>query len=171
MSSVRSVSVLGVEVVEVYYGHLGSFVGQEYPGQPGTFDTQTLHEVWNDHWEVSGGCDVILSRSVSLIARMEYIDSNTQIPNSNQVPVTQGDYYISFTGVPYASNPANNRRFQEAEPMRRWHGDYDATRRKGPCPRAGTTSMMGLEENCLYLNVFTKNINTRNNQVGVWPAL
>ena len=102
-----------------------------------------------------------------LIARMEYIDSSTQIPNSNQVPVTQGDYYISFTGVPYASNPANNRRFQEAEPLRRWHGDYDATRRKGPCPRAGTTSMMGLEENCLYLNVFTKNINTRNNQVGL----
>ena len=111
-----------------------------------------------------------MSHSVSLIVRMEYIDSNTQIPNSNQVPVTQGDYYISFTGVPYASNPANNRRFQEAEPMRRWHGDYDATRRKGPCPRAGTTSMMGLEENCLYLNVFTKNINTRNNQVGAWSA-
>ena len=102
-----------------------------------------------------------------MIARMEYIDSNTQIPNSNQVPVTQGDYYISFTGVPYASNPANNRRFQEAEPMRRWHGDYDATRKKGPCPRAGTTSMMGLEENCLHLNVFTKNINTRNNQVSL----
>ena len=98
---------------------------------------------------------------------MEYIDSSPQIADSNRVPGTQGDYFFSFTGIPYASPPANNRRFQEAEPMRRWHGELDATRRKGPCPRAGTTSMMGLEENCLYLNIFTKNINTRTNQVSV----
>ena len=101
---------------------------------------------------------------------MEYIDSSPQIPDSNRVPGTTGDYFISFTGIPYASPPANNRRFQEAEPVRRWHGELDATRKKMPCPRAATTSMMGVDENCLFLNVFTKNIKKRNNyeQVSGW---
>ena len=40
-----------VEVVEVDLLDLG----EEYPGQPGTSDTQTLYEVWNNHWQVSGG--------------------------------------------------------------------------------------------------------------------
>ena len=45
-----------VEVVEV--DHLDMFAGEKYPGQPGTSNTQTLHEVWNNHWEVSEGGDV-----------------------------------------------------------------------------------------------------------------
>lgn len=106
--------------------------------------------------------------SVWSCPRMEYIDSSPQIADSNRVPGTQGDYFFSFTGIPYASPPANNRRFQEAEPLRRWHGQLDATRYKAPCPRTGTTSIMGVDENCLFLNVFTKNIKKRNNyeQVG-----
>ena len=105
-----------------------------------------------------------------ITGRMEYIDSSAQIPDSNRVPGTAGDYFISFTGIPYASPPANNRRFQEAEPVRRWHGELDATRKKTPCPRAATTSIMGVDENCLFLNVFTKNIKKRNNyeQVTGW---
>ena len=61
------VEVVVVEVVEVVeevevvveVDHLDLFAGSEYPGQSGTSDTQTLHEVWNNHWQVSGGWDVI----------------------------------------------------------------------------------------------------------------
>ena len=45
------------------------------------------------------------------------------------------EYYFSFTGIPYATPPVSNRRFEEAEPVLGWHGDLDATRPKRPCPR------------------------------------
>ena len=60
MSLARSVllAVEVEEVEEVEVDHLELFAGSEYPGQPGTFNSQTLHEVWNNHWQVSGAGDV-----------------------------------------------------------------------------------------------------------------
>ena len=46
-----------------------------------------------------------------------------------------GEYFYSFTGVPYATPPISNMRFQEAEPRLGWHGDLDATQTKNACPR------------------------------------
>ena len=46
-----------------------------------------------------------------------------------------GEYYYSFTGIPYATPPVSNMRFQEVEPRLGWHGDLDATQNKNACPR------------------------------------
>ena len=60
MSLARSVLLVEeYEVVEVVEDdHLDLFAGSEYPGQSGTANTQTLHEIWNNHRQVSGGGDV-----------------------------------------------------------------------------------------------------------------
>ena len=42
-----------------------------------------------------------------------------------------------------------------------WPGELDATRTKAACPRGGAMRMM--TEDCLYLNIYTKNLIKRNN--------
>ena len=43
-----------------------------------------------------------------------------------------------------------------------WPGELDATRTKPACPRGGA-SMRMMTEDCLYLNIYTKNLIKRNN--------
>ena len=69
---------------------------------------------------------------------------------------------LSFTGIPYATPPVSNRRLSEAEPVLGWPGELDATRTKAACPRGGSHMRM-MTEDCLYLNIYTKNLIKRNN--------
>merc|ERR1719232_676264 len=104
-------------------------------------------------WTALGQDDIIQGRSQpersllththqtrfgTITGRIKYTDSSqltSQLPGG-QVPSSAGEYFFSFTGIPYATPPVANRRFQEAEPFLGWHGDLDATRTKPPCPRS-----------------------------------
>jgi len=106
------------------------------------------------------------TRFGTITGRIKYTDTNQMqgIGDSGRVPSNPGEYFFSFSGIPYATPPMGSRRLQEAEPVYSWHGDLDATRPKLGCPRAGRNSI-GVTEDCLYLNVFTKNlIKTRTGQ-------
>nr|AIY27452.1 thyroglobulin [Fukomys anselli] len=60
-----------------------------------------------------------------------------------------------FLGVPYASPPLADSRFQAPEPLN-WTGSWDATKPRASCwlPGIRTPQPPGVSEDCLYLNVF-----------------
>nr|CAH7738335.1 unnamed protein product [Callosobruchus chinensis] len=67
-----------------------------------------------------------------------------------------GNYY-SFLGIPYAKPPIGERRFKAPEPVEPWKGVKDATQRGAECPQYMIVTF-GKEDNCLNLNVFTKEL-------------
>ncbi|XP_004580794.2 thyroglobulin [Ochotona princeps] len=60
-----------------------------------------------------------------------------------------------FLGVPYATPPLEEGRFQAPEPLN-WTGSWDATKPRASCWQPGTRTPAppGVSEDCLYLNVF-----------------
>ncbi|XP_030749337.1 bile salt-activated lipase-like [Sitophilus oryzae] len=83
-----------------------------------------------------------------------------------------GSKFYSFLGVPYATSPNGTRRFKVAEAPVAWDGVKNATVEGNACPQynALTNSVIG-DEDCLFLNVFTRNLpeeNTKAKDVMVW---
>ncbi|VEN56833.1 unnamed protein product [Callosobruchus maculatus] len=65
--------------------------------------------------------------------------------------------FYSFLGIPYAKPPIGERRFKAPEPVEPWKGVKDATKRGAECPQFMAVTF-GNEDNCLNLNVFTKEL-------------
>ncbi|XP_015591452.1 esterase FE4 [Cephus cinctus] len=68
--------------------------------------------------------------------------------------------YYSFKGIPYVKPTVGDNRFKPSQPAEPWSGVYDATEHKSSCVfycmiRQG---IMG-DEDCLYLNVYTPDVN------------
>lgn len=77
-----------------------------------------------------------------------------------------------FLGIPYAAPPVGNLRWQPPQPVKKWKDTYDATEYKSTCPQvtelgafAGPASV---NEDCLYLSVFTSNKSNGKKPVLVW---
>ncbi|XP_077565043.1 acetylcholinesterase-1-like [Haemaphysalis longicornis] len=70
----------------------------------------------------------------------------------------------TFLGIPYAIPPLGNLRFLKPKPQRPWQGTYNATSGKPSCmqPRVPWVFVIptSIEEDCLYLNVWTPNLST-----------
>ncbi|KAL7741882.1 hypothetical protein ACLKA6_012099 [Drosophila palustris] len=68
-----------------------------------------------------------------------------------------GKTIYAFRGIPYAEPPIRELRFEPPKPIRSW-GDavLKATSDSLVCPQTGITLLMS--EDCLKLNVFTKNL-------------
>jgi para-nitrobenzyl esterase len=63
----------------------------------------------------------------------------------------------AFLGVPYAAPPVGDLRWKPPEPLKKWKGMREATRFGAACPQlpAGWLPYIGWSEDCLYLNVWT----------------
>jgi para-nitrobenzyl esterase len=77
-----------------------------------------------------------------------------------------------FLGIPYAAPPVGKLRWQPPQPVKKWRDTYDATDYKSTCPQvtelgafAGPASV---NEDCLYLSVFTSNKKNGKKPVLVW---
>lgn len=73
------------------------------------------------------------------------------------------DFY-SFTSIPYAKPPINELRFKPPETVDSWDGILDATKESNMCIQNNhfflpIRHLILGEEDCLYLNVYTPNIN------------
>ncbi|XP_063545596.1 juvenile hormone esterase-like isoform X2 [Cydia strobilella] len=68
-----------------------------------------------------------------------------------------GKAYYSFQGIPYAKPPLGTLRFQAPQPLEPWDGVRDATS-EGNISAQIKFDMFEGDENCLYLNVYTPNI-------------
>lgn len=71
-----------------------------------------------------------------------------------------GDEYFSFQRIPYAKPPINELRFSDPQPVSQWSETLDGTIKTSSCIQLSSilNSIVG-EEDCLYLNVYTKNLN------------
>lgn len=73
-----------------------------------------------------------------------------------------GDEYFSFQKIPYAQAPVNKLRFRAPVPHEAWKETLDCTN-EGPVAYSWNNyvhSVVG-NENCLHVNVFTRNINPK----------
>ena len=79
-----------------------------------------------------------------------------------------------FLGIPYAAPPVGNLRWRPPQAVEHWHAPRDATQFGSSCPQVtelGAFAGPGsINEDCLYLNVFTSNFghNGSRNPVLVW---
>ncbi|KAH6929575.1 hypothetical protein HPB50_002783 [Hyalomma asiaticum] len=70
-----------------------------------------------------------------------------------------------FLGIPYAMPPVGKLRFSKPQPVQPWHGPYDATHAKDSCVQLHDPALFdiptALSEDCLYLNVWTPLVSSR----------
>ncbi|XP_067206770.1 uncharacterized protein [Linepithema humile] len=81
-----------------------------------------------------------------------------------------GDKYIAFRGIPYAKPPVGELRFKDPVLPESWSGDRDASKFENNAVQLDIfTQQITGNEDCLYLNVYTTNINLENKRpVMVW---
>ncbi|KAL1502037.1 hypothetical protein ABEB36_007244 [Hypothenemus hampei] len=71
-----------------------------------------------------------------------------------------GGKFFKFLGIPYAKAPIGELRFKAPQPAEPWSGVRDATKEgpEAPSPDLYFTYFIGSENNCLNLNVYTKEL-------------
>lgn len=71
--------------------------------------------------------------------------------------------YISFLGIPYAQKPIGNLRFKDPQKPSPWNEVLQACEEKSGCLSIDEfqKSLVGSED-CLYLNIFTKDVRPKN---------
>ncbi|KAI9580762.1 hypothetical protein GQX74_013263 [Glossina fuscipes] len=70
-------------------------------------------------------------------------------------------FYYAFEGIPYAKPPIGKLRFRAPEPPEPWKHVLDCTScRSKPIQRHLTFKFIEGSEDCLYLNVYTKKLNS-----------
>ncbi|XP_058799349.1 uncharacterized protein LOC131668894 [Phymastichus coffea] len=74
----------------------------------------------------------------------------------------EGNEFCSFKGIPYAKPPVAELRFSDPEPVEPWMNVREATTHGPNCPQYNTIPHhVSTIEDCLYLNVYTKNTEPR----------
>jgi para-nitrobenzyl esterase len=73
---------------------------------------------------------------------------------------------VAFLGVPYAAPPTGELRWKPPEPVARWAGIRDATQFGAACPQLPEPWLIypHWSEDCLFLNVWTRQMSARHNQ-------
>lgn len=64
----------------------------------------------------------------------------------------------SFRGIPFAKPPLGQLRWAPPQPTDPWAPNvWDATRYRGDCPQPGnySSAVRDMDEDCLYLNIYT----------------
>lgn len=75
----------------------------------------------------------------------------------------------AFLGIPYAVPPVGNLRWRPPQAHTSWSTTLDATKAGSPCPQAATPfGQASVNEDCLFLNVFTPNPVQTNLPVMIW---
>ncbi|XP_045493180.1 juvenile hormone esterase-like [Colias croceus] len=76
--------------------------------------------------------------------------------------IYDGSRYYSFKGIPYAEAPVGKHRFEAPLPVKPWEGIRDAAQHGPVCTQVNfTTSQTTGSEQCLFLNVYTKSLDTK----------
>lgn len=88
--------------------------------------------------------NIIARTSKGLISGLELLDYNNNM-------------YYAFQSVPYAQPPLGNLRFRPPKEPQPWLGIKDGTKASPTCPQSYGTLFLG-QEDCLYLNVYTKSV-------------
>lgn len=73
-----------------------------------------------------------------------------------------GRNFYAFRGIRYAKAPVGALRFKPAEPVEQWFDIFDATVDGPMCPQPGLNSL-DVSEDCLRLNIFTRDLPSESN--------
>ncbi|KAL9929053.1 juvenile hormone esterase [Glossina fuscipes fuscipes] len=73
-----------------------------------------------------------------------------------------GRNFYAFRGIRYAKPPIDDLRFRPPEPIEQWFTIYDATFDGPMCPQPGLNSA-DVSEDCLRLNIYTKDLPSESN--------
>lgn len=77
--------------------------------------------------------------------------------------------YFSFQGIPYAKPPLGQLRFKDPEEPEAWSGVRDALKEGNDCSQIHLLDQASFgSEDCLYLNVYTPQVNAQGLPVMVW---
>ncbi|XP_049842583.1 acetylcholinesterase-like [Schistocerca gregaria] len=71
----------------------------------------------------------------------------------------RGTPYWNFQGLPYAAPPVGPLRFAEPQPAASWDDVRNATEEAPQCLQVGNAGDVVGDEDCLYLNVYTPELN------------
>ncbi len=102
-------------------------------------------------------------------------DDNGPVANTTEGPVRglTKDKVSQFLGIPYAAPPVGDLRWRPPQPPRK-HGLLDATQYASPCPQVTSLGVFAgpasINEDCLYLNVFTTEAGTSRSWSGFTVA-
>lgn len=77
--------------------------------------------------------------------------------------VTGGDKIASFRGIPFGAPPVDKLRWMPPQPAKCWSGTLNAKKDGPACYQMKNYHSVPESEDCLSLNVFTKNLPTKNN--------
>lgn len=96
-------------------------------------------------------------------------DSSIVMTQQGAVQGTVGSTFRSFLGIPYAAPPVGNLRWKPPQPHAPWSTTLEATTPGSPCPQNATPfGQASINENCLFLNVYTPNPVESNLPVMIW---
>jgi|TARA_Y100000310_G_scaffold27080_1_gene25774 para-nitrobenzyl esterase len=83
--------------------------------------------------------------------------SSVRSVESGDVIGRQGGYEThAWLGIPYAAAPAGNLRWKAPRPPESWQGTYEALDVGRICPQYGQGGALSGDEDCLFLNIWTK---------------
>ncbi|KAI8037451.1 hypothetical protein M5D96_009596 [Drosophila gunungcola] len=84
-----------------------------------------------------------------------------QLKGQLRKTVYDGEIYYSFEGIPFAQPPVGELRFRAPQPPKSWQGVRDCTfARAKPMQRNPIIKIAEGSEDCLYLNVYAKKLET-----------
>ncbi|EDV93360.1 esterase B1 [Drosophila grimshawi] len=98
-----------------------------------------------------------LATSHTVIVETKY----GQVRGLKRKTVYDEEFYYAFEGIPYAKPPVGELRFRAPEPPEAWKGVRDCTTySEKPLQRHMVLGTIEGSENCLYLNVYAKRMQT-----------
>lgn len=86
------------------------------------------------------------------------VDTENGSLNGTIIQTWTGKNVYAFFGIPFAQPPIFNLRFQPPKPVESWNGVRPAIEYGPICWQARQENMPDMDEDCLTLNVFTKNL-------------
>lgn len=114
---------------------------------------------------------VLLTLSITPSLCIQIETTQGKIEGKSQT-ARNGDSFTAFYGVPFAQPPIGSLRFRRPEPAPKWNGVWKATEHGNECLYQNPTDPRILtgDEDCLYLNVFTKHAgdSSAKKKVMVW---
>ena len=95
------------------------------------------------------------------------IEENGPTVNTGSGPIMgiKAEDHFEFLGIPYAEAPVGKLRFMPPEPVRPWTETLEATSNGPECPQVPNPFLPGtddMSEDCLTLNIFTRNLDNYN---------
>lgn len=108
---------------------------------------------------------LIIANSTCVIVEIE-----DGIIQGTSMETRYDESFYAFMKVPFAEPPLGELRFKAPVPVKPWSGILNATEFSSMCMQVNLLSLSPVSEDCLYLNVFSKNLPSVGS-VGLKPVI